>query len=159
MCLSVYVATDHPIVDEALEMFDLKPGELLYDIGCGDARVLIAAAEKYGVKGIGIEINPIHVEIARYSVKDSKLEDWIEIIEADVLDESVDISAADAVYMYLDHIGLDELRPKLERQLQPDCRVISKDFSVNPWKHTKTIKAFGSSLFLYEMDSIYPKKS
>lgn len=159
MYLSFYVPTDHPIVDEVLEMFDLKPGELLYDIGCGDARVLIAAAEEYGVKGIGIEINPIHVEIAKYSVKESGLEDQIEIIEADVLDESVDISAADAVYMYLDYIGIDELRPKLERQLRPDCRVISKGSSVIPWRPTGTIRAFGDSLFLYEMDSIYPKRS
>jgi len=154
MCLSVYVATDHPIVDEALEMFDLKPGELLYDIGCGDARVLIAAAEKYGVKGIGIEINPIHVEVASYSVKDSGLEDRIEIIEADVLDESVDISAADAVYMYLDHLGLDELRPKLERQLRPDCRVISKDFSMRYWEYVEKETPPGSILYFYRMDSI-----
>lgn len=155
MSLSPYVPTDYPVLDEALKMLELKPEETLYDLGCGeDARVLIEAAKKYGVKGVGIEINPIYVEIARWSVQHSDFGYRIKIIEADLLDNAVDISKADAVYMYLTPQGLHKLRPKLENQLKPECRVVSKDFRIYRWNLTRAEDIPGGVLFLYKMDSI-----
>jgi len=154
MSLSPYVPTDHWIVDEILKMLNLKPEEVLYEIGCGDARVLIEAACKYGARGVGIEVNPIHAEIANHSVEASGLEDRIKIIEAGVLGD-VDISPADAVYMYLTPQGLYGLKPKLERQLRLDCRLVSKDYSIKGWEYVEKGGPPGCYLFLYRMDSIH----
>lgn len=144
--------TESSVVDMILEMFDLNPRDVLYDLGCGHAGVLIAAAEKHnGIKCVGIEINPTQAESAKYYVKESGFEDRIEIIEGDVLDDSFDISHADAVYIYLMPYGIRKLRPKLESQLKPSCRVISNRFHIGDWKYAEKKKPPGSVLYLYRM--------
>jgi precorrin-6B methylase 2 len=133
-------------------MLDLKPGETIYDIGCGDARILIEAAEKFNARGIGIEVHPIRADIAKYTVKANGLKDRIEIIETDALE--ADISQADAVYMYLTPTGLDKIESKLKRQLKPSCRVVSKDYRIREWKHVEKKHFLGHYFYLYRMDAI-----
>lgn len=154
MSLAPDVPTEYTEVDEMLEMLSLKPDELLCDPGCGDGRILIVAANKYGVRGLGVEIRTTLVELVTTCIKDDGLGNRIKIIEDDVLDDSVDLSEADAVAMYLTPDGVNKLKYKLESQLKPGCRVVSKDYPIEGWKPIEIRECPGSvKLYLYKMGS------
>lgn len=97
--LAPFVASSVRIVDRMLELAHLKPGETLYDLGCGDGRILIAAAEKYKVKAVGVEISPKLVAEARANIARAGLTDQASVIKGDLLD--TDLSDADVVTIYL----------------------------------------------------------
>jgi cyclopropane fatty-acyl-phospholipid synthase-like methyltransferase len=138
-----------------LELANLKPGETLYDLGCGDGRILIAAVERYQVKAVGVEISPKLVAKATASIEKAKLEGQARVIQGDLL--TVDFSAADVVTMYLATSLNAELRPRLEKLLKPGARVVSHDYPVPGWKPSKVDKTDGTHLhliYLYEMPAL-----
>src|SRR5271169_5764948 len=149
--LSPYVASPARVVDRMLEMASIKPGETLYDLGCGDGRILIAAVEKYKVKAVGVEISPRLVARASNSIAKAGLESRARVIQGDLLD--VDFSGADVVTIYLATPLNEQLRPRLEKYLKPGARVVSHDYAVPGWKPTRVDVADGQKhkIFLYEM--------
>jgi ubiquinone/menaquinone biosynthesis C-methylase UbiE len=136
-----------------LEQAGLKTGETLYDLGCGDGRILISAAQKYRVKAVGVELSEPLVKQTRDRIYKLNLQDFITIIHGDLLE--VNLSAADVVTIYLETGANEKLRPILERDLRPGSRVVSHDFAVRGWKPTRTDKldAFSRvhTIYLYEM--------
>lgn len=155
MSLSPYVPTDYDVIDEILEMLDMKPNELLCDIGSGDGRILTVAANEYHTRGMGVEINPILYEISKDSIKEDGLEDRIKIVCGDALNKEIYIGDSDAVTMYLTPDGVNKLKDRLESQLKPECSVLSKDYSIDGWKPKEIRRIPGSiALYLYGMDSI-----
>lgn len=156
MSLAPYVQTDHEIVDEMLKIAEVKKGELIYDLGCGDGRILIAAALDYNARGVGIEIRKDLVEVASSAVKDLGLEDRVKIIHGSILNPRINFREADVVTIYLTNYGNERIRPKLESQLKSSCRVISHLFPIVDWK-PEIYKASNHILFLYRMSEIYPK--
>ena len=130
-----------------LRMAELKENEKLYDLGCGDGRALIAAAREFGSRGVGVEIDPVKVAIARFLVKAAGLSDRIEIIRASVLD--VPLHDADVVFLYLSHQLIDRMKDKFLTELKPEARIASYGFMVRGLTLYKT--ADGLKGFIYKM--------
>lgn len=134
-------------VIKLLRMAELKESEILYDLGCGDGRALIAAAREFGVGGVGVEIDPVKVFIARFLVKSAGLSDRIKILRASVLD--VPLNDADVVFLYLSHQLIDRLKEKFLAELKPEARIASYGFMVRGFPLYKT--ADGLKGFIYKM--------
>jgi precorrin-6B methylase 2 len=147
------IPTPQFLVDRMLEAGHVKPGELVYDLGSGDGRVVIAAAQQYGARAVGIELMPDLVRKARERIQSLGLADRVSIIEGSAL--RVDLSPADVVTMcFLTNSNL-RLRPHLERQLKIGARVVSNEFPIRGWKATEMIQVrvgkVEHSIFVYEI--------
>jgi SAM-dependent methyltransferase len=130
--LAPYVSSPQKAIDRMLDMAALKPGETLYDLGCGDGRIPIAAAQKYHVNAVGVEISARLARTAEDNVKAAGLEDRVKILREDFM--HTDLSAADVVTLYLMTTANENLRPNLEKYLKRDARVVSYDFPIPGWK-------------------------
>jgi SAM-dependent methyltransferase len=153
-----YVPTPMNVVHEMLKLARAGPGDVLYDLGCGDGRIILTAVEDYGVdRAVGYEINPQMAEATRMKVYDKELQDRIAVIQADFFRE--DLSGASVVTLYLTTSGNAKLKPKLEKELRAGARVVSHDFPVSDWVHSREEERFymvGShKLFLYEIPEAY----
>jgi predicted RNA methylase len=152
MRLAPSVPSPPNVVDRMLDAAHLKAGETLYDLGSGDGRVLIAAAQKYGAKAVGIEISKESVASSTKRIKDLKLDDKVRIVEGDLM--QVDLSGADVVTLYLLTKSNDLLRPLLEKQLKPGTRVVSHDYAIRGWQpvRVETVEAHkrDHKLYVYE---------
>ncbi|HSU61022.1 MAG TPA: class I SAM-dependent methyltransferase [Bryobacteraceae bacterium] len=158
--LAPTVGSPERAVDKMLEMANPKPGETLYDLGCGDGRILIAAAERYKVKGVGIEISKRLAETAAENVRKHRLQDEIKIIHGNFM--KTDLSAANVVTLYLATTANDTLRPNLERYLHPSTRVVSYDYPIPGWKAIETSETEGHhgavhTIYLYEVPNSIKK--
>lgn len=142
---------------EMLKMAGLKQGEILYDLGCGDGRILITAARDFGAYAVGVELDEGRAKEAREKVSNLGLEDKVKVIHGNILD--LDISPADVVTLYLTTSANEKLRPKMERELKPGTRVVSHDFTIPGWEISKTKGRIRdhSDYFsdLYDAHSIY----
>ncbi len=150
--LAPYVTTPARVVERMLEMAHPKPGETLYDLGCGDGRILISAVEKYKVKAVGVEISPKVAEAAKAQIAHAGLSGQARVIQGDLLE--VDFTGADIVAIYLDTKLNEALRPHLEQYLKAGARVVSHDYAIPGWKPSKVDKTGGDHghlIYLYEM--------
>jgi len=132
-----YVPTPQQVVDKMLDLVKPKKTELLYDLGCGDGRIVVTAAKKYGVKAVGYDIDPQRVEEAKANVKKNGVEDLVTIEEKDIF--TLDLSPANVVTLYLLPRLNVKLIPQLEK-LKKGSRIVSHDFDmegVKPDKHLK----------------------
>ncbi|MBV9762280.1 MAG: class I SAM-dependent methyltransferase [Acidobacteriaceae bacterium] len=159
--LAPHVRSPQRAVDRMLEIAKLKPGETLYDLGCGEGQILIAAAERYKVKAVGIEISRDLADTAAEKVRKAKLQSQVTIVHGDFM--QTDLSKADVVTLYLAPLANESLRPNLERYLRPHTRVVSYDYPIPEWKPIDTSESQGRSgavhtIYLYEIpDSIVKK--
>jgi SAM-dependent methyltransferase len=151
--LAPFVTSPQSVVDKMLEAADLKSGEVVYDLGSGDGRVLISAAQKYGARGVGIEISEPLVKSTNDRLRQLNLANRVKIINEDLM--KVDLSPADVVIIYLESKSNEMLRPNLEKYLRPGARVVSHDFVVKGWNPARVerIDAFNRphSIYVYEM--------
>jgi SAM-dependent methyltransferase len=147
--LAPYVASPVHVVDRMLEMAKMKAGETLYDLGCGDGRILIAAVQRYQVKAVGVEISPKLVAQATRSIERAGLTEQARVIPGDLLD--VDFSGADVITLYLATPLNEQLRPRLEKLLKPGARVVSHDYAVPGWKPSKIDKTESHLIYLYDI--------
>jgi len=120
-----------PVVRRMLELADVKPGEVVYDLGCGDGRIVITAAKEFGAYGVGIEIRRDLALKAMRAVEEAGLTDRVKIINANFFD--IDISDADVVTLYLTTSANIKVKPKLERELKPGARVVSHEYEIPGW--------------------------
>lgn len=130
--MAPYVPTPQEVVDRILELAEVGEGDLVYDLGSGDGRIVIAAARKYRVKAVGFEIDPGLVKTARESIKEAGLEHLVEIHEQDI--RAVDLSPASVLTLYLYPAANLRLRSAIRRQLKPGSRVVSHQFAMGTWK-------------------------
>ncbi len=139
------------VVDMMLDMARLKAGETLYDLGSGDGRILIAAAERKA-HAIGVEINPKLVTTATEKIAQAGVADRAKVIQGDAM--QTDFSAANVVTLYMDTAGNAKLRPQLEKYLKPGTRVVSYDAEIPGWKAVraeKTDEKQRHTVYLYEV--------
>ena len=122
-----FITTPRDVVDKMLELASLTEDDLLYDLGCGDGRIAIAAAKKYGCRAVGYDIDPARVDESRQNAKDNGVEDLVTIEQADVF--TLDLSPANRITMYLLPMMIVKLIPQLE-QLPPGSRIVSHDFEM-----------------------------
>lgn len=140
-----YVPTPQHVVDRMLELAEITEDDVVYDLGSGDGRIVITAAEEYGARGVGIEIDSQRVESARENAAEAGVEDLVEFRQGDLFEE--DISEATIVTIYLLPSVNLELRPKLFDELAPGTRVVSHDFDMDDWE-PETIETLGSDTIL-----------
>ncbi len=147
-----YVPTPLPVARKMLELAKAGPGDVLYDLGAGDGRIVVMAAKEFGVsRAVGVELRHDLAEEARKKVRELGLEDRVEIVEADMF--SVDISEASVVTLFLLTSVNRRLRPKLEAELRPGARVVSHEFLIPGWKPLVTASVYDGvimhSIYLY----------
>ena len=130
--IAPYVPTPQEVVDRLLELAEVRDGDVVYDLGSGDGRIVITAAARYGVKAVGFEISPALVKRSRDHIKEAGLEHLVEIREEDI--RTVDLSPASVVTLYLYPGANLRLRSTIMRQLKPGSRVVSHQFTMGTWK-------------------------
>jgi uncharacterized protein (TIGR03000 family) len=145
-----YVPTPPDIADEMVRLAGVTAADVVYEPGCGDARITIAAVKGGAKKGVGIDIDPERVADSRAKVKEAGLDDRIEIREGDALDIK-DLSTATVVFLYMgDHFNL-LIRPILWRELKVGARVVSHRFTMGDWKPDKTVSVGSAEGGEYEL--------
>jgi cyclopropane fatty-acyl-phospholipid synthase-like methyltransferase len=129
-----FVPSPPHVVQRMLEVAEIKKGDVLYDMGSGDGRIVIEAAKKFGVRGVGIDLNPELVAKARENAANEGVSHLVEFRAQDGL--TVDISEATVVTLYMFKWFNNALRPKLQK-LKPGSRIVAHDFDIDDWKPTK----------------------
>lgn len=144
--IAPFVPTPQEVVDRMLELAQVSAGDLLYDLGSGDGRIVITAAKRYRARAVGFEIDPALVTRSQRNIKEAGVEALAEIREQDI--RTVDLSPASVVTMYLYPGANLRLRGALMRQLKPGSRVVSHDFSMGDWKPDRVERMTDSGGFL-----------
>lgn len=143
-----YVPTPHEIVDRMLDVARVRPGDVVYDLGCGDGRMVIAAAKKFGTRGFGVDLDPRRIREARANANAAGVEDLVKFEVGDMF--KTDISEATVVMLYLLPELNRRLRPKLFAELEPGARVVSHDFDMGKeWPPEEYIKLGTSGIYLW----------
>ena len=141
-----FVPTPEPVVAGMLEMAKVGPKDVVYDLGSGDGRIVIIAARRHGARGVGIDIDPKMIEVARENARRAGVTARVEFREGDLF--TADISEATVVTLYLlPRINL-ELRPKLLSELKPGTRIVSHGFDMGDWLPAAT-RTVGTSTVYY----------
>lgn len=149
--LAPYVASPSRVVDMMLDLARVKPGDTVYDLGSGDGRILIAAANRRA-NAVGIEINPSLVTAANDEISRAGVGARAKVIQGDVM--TADFSPATVVTIYMDRSSNEKLRPQLEKYLKAGSRVVSHDYEIPGWKASvvsKTDEAKPHTIYLYEI--------
>ena len=135
-----YWATPQPIVDRMLEVAELKATDVIYDLGCGDARSLITAAERYGAKGVGFDIDPRVVALARDNVRRHAVESLVRIEQANIF--TLDLSGANVIFLYMTPRFNLRLVPQLKK-LGRGSRIVSHEFEIPGARPARIVKVPG----------------
>ena len=142
-----FVPTPNQVVDAMLKLAGVQSSDTLYDLGCGDGRIVIAAAKTYGAHAVGIDINPERIAEARENAKQAGVESLVRFEEKDLFD--ADIHDATVVTLYLLPSVNLRLRPKLLKDLKPGTRVVSHSFDMATWKPDKEESVEGRHIYLW----------
>ena len=137
-----FVPTTDEAVTAMLKLAEIKPADVVYDLGCGDGRIVIAAAKKFGARGVGVDIDPARIREAKENAKKAGVEKLVRFEENDLF--KTDIHEANVVMLFLLNSVNLKLRPKLLRELKPGTRVVSNTFDMGDWKPDKEAAVEGT---------------
>jgi precorrin-6B methylase 2 len=144
----IFVPTPHEVVDAMLKVAKVGKGDVLYDLGSGDGRIPITAAQKYGIaRGVGIDINPERIQEANENLAKAGVGDRVRFINADLFE--TDLSEATVVTLYLLPTLNVKLLPKLLKELKPGTRIVSHAFEMGSWKPEQALKVDGRSVYFW----------
>ena len=150
-----YVATPPDVVARMLGLASVTARDVVYDLGCGDGRIVIAAAQQFGARGVGVDIDPVRIAEARENAARAQVEHLVTFKLQDAL--NTDVSEATVVMLYLLAAQNVALRPTLTRQLQPGARIVSHNFAMGDWE-ANVVETFTSAdgqsrtLYLWNAD-------
>jgi len=147
-----FVPSPNPVVEKMLEMAQVGPKDVVYDLGSGDGRIVIAAARKYGARGVGIDIDPERIKEARANARKAGVEKKVESRQGDLFDANIGDATVVTIYL-LSGINL-KLRPKLLSELKPGTRIVSHAFDMGDWKPEKELDVDGRKVYFWTI----PKK-
>lgn len=136
-----YVPTTDEAVAAMLKLADIKRSDVVYDLGCGDGRIVIAAAKRFGARGVGVDIDPARIREANENAKKAGVEKLVRFEEKDLFE--TDIHSANVVMLFLLNSVNLRLRPKLLRELKPGTRIVSNTFDMGDWKPDKEMAVDG----------------
>ena len=152
----IYVPTRQSVVDAMLKVANVKAGDVLYDLGCGDGRIPVAAA-KLGARAVCIDIDPKRIAEANENVKKNNVGDRVRVLNQDLF--STDISEATVVSLYLLPSLNLKLRPILWKTLKPGTRIVSHDFDMGDWKPEQTLNVDGATIYYWTITPDLAKKA
>jgi ribosomal protein L11 methylase PrmA len=143
-----FIPTPPDVVAKMLELAAVQEGDVVYDLGCGDGRIVVMAAQKFGARGVGVDIDPKRIEEARANASKAGVSDRAEFRLGDLF--NADIRAATVVTLYLlPEINL-RLKPKLLRDLKPGTRVVSHDFTMgDDWRPERALKLQNDTIYFW----------
>jgi SAM-dependent methyltransferase len=143
----IYVPTPVQVVERMLQLGKVDKSDVVYDLGCGDGRVVIEAAKRYGVRGVGIDIDPQRIAEANANARAAGVTHLVEFRLADLFE--TDLREATVVTLYLLPSLNVKLRPKLQKELRKGARVVSHDFDMGDWKPQQTANVNGRTVYLW----------
>jgi SAM-dependent methyltransferase len=130
--LAPYVPTPPEVVDRMLAFAKVGPKDVVYDLGCGDGRIVIAAAKKFGARGVGVDIDPERIDESVANARKAGVERLVTFKLQDAM--KTDVSDASVVMLYLLSFANVQLRPILQQQLKPGARIVSHNFGMGDWE-------------------------
>jgi SAM-dependent methyltransferase len=145
----IFVPTPNEVVDRMLELAKVTAKDVVYDLGCGDGRIVITAAQKYGARSVGIDIDPNRIAEATANAKAAKVTDKVRFVEGDLFE--ADITEATVVTLYLLTRLNEKLKPKLLKELQPGTRVVSHAFDMGDWAPEQKAQVSASTVYLWRI--------
>jgi len=154
--IAPFVASPLPVVKQMLTLAQLQHGEILYDLGCGDGRVVIMAAQEFGARSVGVEMREDLAKQALVKVSELSLDGQVKIINGDMF--KVDLAQADVVTLYLTTSANDKVKPKLESELKLGTRVVSHDYEILGWRPVKIDNFCENPRLGYPSHTIYVYK-
>jgi SAM-dependent methyltransferase len=137
-----YEPTAPDVVDVMLRLANVTPGDVVYDLGCGDGRIVIAAVRQFGARGVCVDIDPQRIAESRENARTAAVADRIDFLNQDLF--VTDVSGADVVMLFLSPALNLKLRPKLRNELKPGARVVSHWHDMDDWKPQKTMRVQSS---------------
>jgi|SRR5581483_1242849 len=144
----IYVPTPQPVVEAMLSVAHVTSADVVYDLGSGDGRIVIAAAKQYGARGVGIEIDPVLVKKATENAAAAGVADRVRFVNENLF--TADIHQATVVTLYLLQSINERLRPKLVRELKPGTRVVSHVFNMGPeWPPEQRLMIGASPIYFW----------
>ncbi|MFM9884799.1 MAG: SAM-dependent methyltransferase [Burkholderiales bacterium] len=145
----IYVPTPQEVVDTMLSLAKPTKNDLVYDLGCGDGRIVITAAKQFGARGVGVDIDPQRISEANANVKAENVGDRVRIIQGDLFE--IDFKDATIVTLYLLPSLNLKLRPKLWRELKPGTRVVSHDFDMGDWVPEQKVSVASRTVYFWRI--------
>jgi len=142
-----FVPTPQNVVDEMLKLANVGPGDVVYDLGCGDGRVVITAAKEYGVRAVGIDIDPVRIKESRENARKAGVEERVTFRNEDLFE--ADIKEATVVTLYLLQSLNLKLRPKLWKELKPGARIVSHNFDMDDWTPDKEVGVASGTIYFW----------
>ncbi|KAM3113147.1 SAM-dependent methyltransferase [Phormidesmis sp. 146-33] len=150
-----YVPTPTAVVEEMLKLAKVGKNDVLYDLGSGDGRIVVTAAQKFGTKGVGVDIDPERVKEANENARKAGVTDRVEFRQQDLF--KTDLRNATVVTLYLlPRINL-QLRPKLFKELKPGTRIVSHAFDMGDWKPEKVVEVGSSTVYYWVVPEKIPE--
>ena len=151
----IYVPTPQAVVDEMLALAKVTKNDVIYDLGSGDGRIPVTAAQRFGTRGFGIDINPERIKEANANAQKAGVINRVKFLNQDLF--TTDISQATVVTLYLLPELNVRLRPQLFKQLKPGTRIVSHDFDMGEWKPERTVQTKeGSTIYLWTIPKQVP---
>jgi SAM-dependent methyltransferase len=150
----IYVPTNPEVVDAMLKMANVTKDDVVYDLGCGDGRIVVAAARAYGAKAIGVDIDPQRIAEANANAKTAGVEGRVKFILGDLFEQ--DFKEATVVTLYLLNTLNLRLRPKLWKELKPGTRVVSHAFDMGDWQPEQKQDVGGTTIYLWRIPAHPP---
>ncbi|MBZ5581161.1 MAG: class I SAM-dependent methyltransferase [Acidobacteriia bacterium] len=143
----IFVPTPENVVQQMLKLANVHKGDVVYDLGCGDGRTVVAAARDFGARGVGIDINPERIKESQENAKTAGVTDRVAFRLEDLFEAN--IKEATVVTLYLLPSLNVKLRPKLWKDLKPGTRIVSHDFDMGDWKPEKTVSVDGHTVYFW----------
>ena len=143
----IYVPTPEAVVEAMLQVANVGKNDIVYDLGCGDGRIPVTAAKKYGATGVGIDIDPQRIKEAKENVAKNNVGDKVTIVQGDLFEQ--DLSKATVVTLYLLPSLNVKLMPKLMKELRPGTRIVSHAFDMGDWKPEKELDVEGRKVYFW----------
>jgi len=151
--IAPFVPSPLPVIQRMLQLAELKPGEVLFDLGAGDGRTVIMAARTFGARAVGVELREDLAKKALSTIHDNGLADRVTIVNGDMF--NVNLTSADVVFLYLTTSANEKIRPKLETELKQGVRVVSHDYEIVGWKPLKVENFCENPQMGYPSHTIY----
>ena len=149
-----YHGTPPEVVEGMLRIAGVRAGDVVYDLGCGDGRIVIAAARDFGARGVGVDLDPVRIAEANASAARAGVTDRVKFIEGDIFDPALTLHDATVVALYLTQRLNEQLRPRLQRELKPGARVVTHAWHMGErWPADSTRQVGDSILYLWTIKS------